>query len=97
MQSLTDDHAWNFDGEITCDVANENLEKWDSTLKSEQIPDVLTLSIKQLCLRGTILRNTEYIYGIPIYLGNDTKIMKNQKKQPHKVSNVMRQMNTMLF
>lgn len=78
-------------------MANENLEKWDSTLKSEQIQEVLSLSIKQLCLRGTILRNTEYIYGIPIYVGNETKIMKNQKKQPTKISNVMRLMNTMLF
>jgi len=44
-------------------------------------------------LRGTTLRNVEYVYGIPIYLGNDTKIMKNQKEIPTKVSNVMRTMN----
>lgn len=35
LQSLKDEDAWNFDGEIHCDVANENLEKWDSQLKSE--------------------------------------------------------------
>lgn len=41
IQSLKDEDAWNFDGEIHCDVANENLEKWDSQLKSEQIQEVL--------------------------------------------------------
>ena len=86
-----------FDGEIACDVPNENLEKWDANLSSVQIPEPITLNIRQLLLRGTTLRNTEYVYGIPIYIGNETKIMMNSKPCPTKVSNVMKLMNTMLF
>jgi len=44
-------------------------------------------------LRGTTLRNTDYIYGIPVYTGNDTKIMKNHRHNEAKVSNVMKIMN----
>lgn len=33
--------------------------------------------IKNTAIRGSILKNTNYIYGIVIYTGKDTKIMKN--------------------
>lgn len=97
VQDLTDENLLGFDGEIACDVPNENLEKWDANLSSVQIPEPITLNIRQLLLRGTTLRNTEYVYGIPIYMGNETKIMMNSKPCPTKVSNVMKLMNTMLF
>ncbi len=42
------------------------------------------------------MRNTEWGIGIAIYTGPDTKIFRNSKNPPHKVSNVMRKMNTML-
>lgn len=97
VQDLTDENLLGFDGEIACDVPNENLEKWDANLSSVQIPEPITLNIRQLLLRGTTLRNTEYVYAIPIYMGNETKIMMNSKPCPTKVSNVMKLMNTMLF
>ena len=70
IQEISEEDILNFDGEIHCDVPNENLEKWDANIQSAQLPEISTVSIKQLCLRGTTLRNTEYIYGIPVYLGN---------------------------
>ena len=39
--------------------------------------------IKNVAIRGAKLKNTEFIYGIVIYTGKDTKIMKNITK--HKV------------
>jgi magnesium-transporting ATPase (P-type) len=38
VQDLTDENLLGFDGEIACDVPNENLEKWDGNLSSVQIP-----------------------------------------------------------
>jgi phospholipid-transporting ATPase len=32
---------------------------------------------KQLLYRGTKLMNTEYIFGLVVYTGKNTKIMKN--------------------
>jgi len=97
IQELSDEQVLDFDGEIHCDLPNENLEKWDANIQSPQLEEILTVNIKQLCLRGTTLRNCDYIYGIPVYMGSETKIMKNQKEQPTKVSNVMKTMNQMLF
>jgi magnesium-transporting ATPase (P-type) len=46
-------------------------------------------SIKNLLLRGCYLRNIDYCVGIAIYVGPESKIMKNAKKPPKKVSNIM--------
>jgi magnesium-transporting ATPase (P-type) len=54
-------------------------------------------NIKNLVLRGSIIRNTEYAIGIIVYSGMQTKIMKNLKKIPRKESNVMDLMNKMLY
>ena len=53
--------------------------------------------IKNTFLRGCFLRNTEFIIGVVVYTGMETKIMKNLKKPFHKVSNIMRLMNNMLY
>lgn len=42
----------------------------------------------QLLLRGSQLRNTKFVYGLVIYTGPDTKLMKNSRQAPLKQSNV---------
>lgn len=54
-------------------------------------------SIKNMLLRGCYLRNIEYSVGLVIYVGSESKIMKNAKKAPKKVSFIMKQMNYMLY
>lgn len=50
-----------------------------------------------MLLRGCFVRNTEYVCGIVVYTGMNTKIMMNLKKPLYKVSNIMRLMNKMLY
>jgi phospholipid-transporting ATPase len=39
-------------------------------------------------LRGSALKNTEWVYGIAVYTGHETKIMKNNTGSPNKKSDV---------
>lgn len=88
----------NIKGEIVCEPPNENLEKWEAQVTySKQLFKDKSANIKNLLLRGCFLRNTNEVVGIVVYTGMDTKIMRNLKKPPHKVSNIMRQMNRMLW
>ena len=43
------------------------------------------------------MRNTPYAIGVVVYVGPESKIMKNMKKPPTKVSNMMKKMNYMLY
>eukprot|EP00347_Sterkiella_histriomuscorum_P003801 403362887 len=84
-------------GEMTVDAPNELLDYWEGFVQSPMIPQKAPCTIKNLALRGSFVRNTNYAYGIVVYTGMQTKILKNLKKPPHKVSNVMKKMNQMLY
>ncbi len=80
-----------------CDEPNASLEVWDGNIISQQIDRTTNCNVKNLLLRGCTLKNTDYCYGIVIYVGLETKIFKNAKKPPRKVSNLMKLMNMMLY
>ena len=39
-----------------------------------------------MLLRGSSLKNTEWIYGVAVYTGHETKIMKNSARSKAKRS-----------
>jgi phospholipid-transporting ATPase len=53
-------------------------------LKDHKIP----LEADNVILRGSILRNTEFIYGVTVFTGHETKIMMNSTKAKMKFSNL---------
>jgi magnesium-transporting ATPase (P-type) len=67
----------NFNGaQIDCEAPNEFLYKFDGNLKLRD-NSLIPLSVDMFCLRGSSLRNTEWVYGVAVFTGHDTKIMKN--------------------
>ncbi|XP_067014238.2 phospholipid-transporting ATPase IF isoform X2 [Anabrus simplex] len=55
------------------------------------------LGIENLLLRGTRLRNTEYIYGCAVYTGQETKLALNSKLTSNKFSTVEKSINKFLL
>lgn len=87
------------EGSIICDKPNDNLEKWTCNFNiniNNRNVNVLC-ELKQIVLKGCKLKNTKFILGICVYSGHNTKIMKNAKSPPIKVSNVMKVMNLLLY
>ncbi|KAL9539518.1 hypothetical protein PS6_011175, partial [Mucor atramentarius] len=66
---------YNYDGAISLTAYGSN---------HRDIP----LDPSQILLRGAQLRNTQWIYGIVVFTGHETKLMLNSSKKPSKVSNV---------
>lgn len=87
----------NITGHIKCDLPNEYMDSWEGALFSKNLKCFVNANIKNLLLKGSILKNTKEILGLVIYTGFNTKIMKNAKNPPIKMSNVMKTMNIILF
>jgi phospholipid-transporting ATPase len=85
--------------------SNENkdlsiLQESKGTLESDNAfykNSIINLEYNNLLLRGSSLRNTEYIIGIVIYAGHHTKIMLNSLNARTKQSRVFRIMNSQLY
>ena len=59
--------------------------------------DPISLNENQILLRGSSLRNTDWIYGVVIYTGHDTKVMMNSSKSRAKFSQIELRINKYLL
>ena len=48
-------------------------------------------------LRGSSLRNTEWVVGVVVYSGHDTKIMMNSANTHYKLSSIEKETNRLVF
>lgn len=62
-------------GDLECEAPNNNLSKFEGTLQVENTK--VPVSNDQMLLRGCVLRNTKWCYGLVVFAGQDTKLMKN--------------------
>ncbi|KAK0531607.1 phospholipid transporting ATPase [Tilletia horrida] len=58
-----------------------------------QASRVEPITINELLLRGSALRNTEWVIGIVLFTGEDTKIMLNSGETPSKRSKIEQETN----
>eukprot|EP00164_Ancoracysta_twista_P003829 GFYU01005137.1.p1 GENE.GFYU01005137.1~~GFYU01005137.1.p1 ORF type:complete len:1530 (-),score=451.33 GFYU01005137.1:156-4745(-) len=82
-----------FRGLIRCQEPNANLEVFNGTLSMHRDTEPTSLGIKQMLLRGCVLKNTKWVVGIAVYTGLDTKLILNSTKATMKQSYVERNMN----
>ena len=96
--SISTEDFINLSGYLQCDQPNEYIDSWEGTLFSKNLQcSFVNLNIKNLLLKGSILKNTDEILGLVVHTGFNTKIMKNTKEPPIKMSNVMQTMNSILI
>lgn len=89
-----------FEGQIICEKPTNSLYTFEGTLNISTLPKPIPLDYDQLLLRGSVLRNTKWIFGVVIYTGRDTRLVKNTRRPPLKQTKVERTINiqmAMLF
>jgi len=69
-----------------------HLPDFSSVIIRQGLADFLSipLTMENIVLRGTRLKNTDYIFGIVVYTGKDTRLARNSEKSEAKFSTVER-------
>ncbi|KAA8548107.1 hypothetical protein F0562_004632 [Nyssa sinensis] len=94
--SLQDENSFQkFKAVIKCADPNEDLYSFVGTLSydDQQYP----LSLQQILLRDSKLRNSEYIYGVVVFTGHETKVMQNATDPPSKRSKIEKKMSKIVY
>lgn len=80
---------------IKCEAPNNNLSKFEGTMTWHN--QKYSLDNEKILLRGCILRNTQWCYGLVIFAGKDTKLMMNSGKTVFKRTHIDRLMNLIII
>eukprot|EP00095_Tigriopus_kingsejongensis_P008981 maker-scaffold570_size134912-snap-gene-0.9 protein:Tk08981 transcript:maker-scaffold570_size134912-snap-gene-0.9-mRNA-1 annotation:"phospholipid-transporting atpase id" len=84
-----------FNGHIVCEPPNNNLSRFQGTLSWEG--QTYPLDNENILLRGAVLRNTVWCYGVVIFAGKDTKLMQNSGKTKFKRTSIDRLLNFIIL
>lgn len=67
-------------GSLRCEHPNNSLYTYEGTMDlitSAGTPKQVPLGPDQMLLRGAQLRNTPWLYGLVVFTGHETKLMRN--------------------
>ncbi|KAL3683459.1 hypothetical protein R1sor_001481 [Riccia sorocarpa] len=80
---------------IECELPNNRLYKFDGAINLQDYGK-LPLDVRQILLRGATLRNTDWILGVVVYTGADTKFVRNMIPGQRKVTALEKNMNILV-
>lgn len=89
-----------FNGHVKCEPPNNNLSRFEGRLilnEGNSAEKIIPLENDNILLRGTILRNTEWCYGVVIFAGKDTKLIQNSGKAKFKRTSIDRLLNFVIL
>ena len=103
IEKLIQPNKYMFDGYIKINAPNANLNYVNGTLHAlfskdgKEINQDINISINEFLLKGSILKNTNWIIGIVVYTGMNNKIILNSKKARLKMSKIEKKLNLYLL
>uniref|UniRef100_A0AAQ4RE52 Phospholipid-transporting ATPase n=1 Tax=Gasterosteus aculeatus aculeatus TaxID=481459 RepID=A0AAQ4RE52_GASAC len=83
------DSLMRISGRMECESPNRHLYEFVGNIRMNG-HSTMSLGPDQILLRGAQLRNTQWVHGVVVYTGHDTKLMQNSTRPPLKLSNVER-------
>lgn len=87
-------------GNLRSEQPNNSLYTYEGTLdltSNTGVPKQVPLGPDQLLLRGAQIRNTPWLYGLVVFTGHQTKLMRNATAAPIKRTAVERQVNVQII
>ena len=86
-----------FEGEVKCEPPNKNIHNFIGTLKLFKLYDHISLSADNMLLKGSLLSNTEWVYGLAVYTGQESKVQMNNRRAPSKMSKLEKYVNVAII
>jgi magnesium-transporting ATPase (P-type) len=77
-----------FKGFFEYEPPNKNIHNFIGALHLDAVDAPFALGAENLLLRSSIFSNTEWGYGIAIYVGQESKIQMNNRHAPSKMSKI---------
>lgn len=84
------------DFNIECEAPNELLNEFEGVLRWKN-GEAIPLDNDNMLLRGCRLRNTRWCYGLVVFAGSDTKLMKNGGKTKFKQTHIDKLLNYLII
>ena len=88
---------------IVCEQPNANMHRFQGRVdvvergaNPQQPIASLPLSMDNILLRGCRLKNSNFVIGVALYAGGDTRIMKNTRRAPYKTGAFDRFLNVQI-
>jgi|JI6StandDraft_1071083.scaffolds.fasta_scaffold32948_3 magnesium-transporting ATPase (P-type) len=75
-------------GHVDCIAPNGRLYEFDGKIAFTGLKPINQLTAKNLLPRGSKLKNVEWVIGLVVYTGVDTKVMMNGSKGDTKTSKI---------
>jgi len=96
IEFTSEDRIDGLEGEVQCEQPNSNLYKFNGNIKLASHQQASPLNLSSLLLRGAKLMNTDWICGVVVYSGHETKLLMNSSKAPLKWSNIDKTTNAQI-
>ena len=95
--TMTENELSKVKGTIECEPPNEHIYEFKGNMESKQFGQKISIDKDNFLLRGSSLRNTDWVTGIVVFTGHDTKIMMNSASARAKKSRIEVLTNKMIF
>lgn len=82
-----------FHGQLEVPPPSADLHRFEARMRLDEHSDWLSVSLSQFLPQGASLRNTDWAYGVAVYTGPDTRLGRNRRQPPSKVTSSDRLIN----
>lgn len=94
---MEEEHAYSIKGHIHCENPNSAIYKFEGFMSLGMDGQKISLNSDYVLLRGMSVRNTEYVIGVVIFTGHETKVMMNSASAKYKFSRLELLSNYSIF
>lgn len=83
---------------LRCEKPNNKIYQFEGQLTFEKpkLP-MFKVTLSQFLLRGSVLSNTDWVIGIVVYAGHDTKLLRNMGKSKYKQTHIEKTLNKVVL